>query len=252
MVRGGGGMLHSFVALFPDANIYAYDVSSHNCELLSQIAKKFWNNFEAIDEKFDFISMIYSLEHIFDIKKEILRVKELLEDEGGLMVQVPNIQENLWDIFVYDHIHHFNTNVLAFLLETLGFSVAFPKYQMDRGITILAKKSKNATPTLEQKNTFLYPHKRLQKNLKILDDIVNNGEKVAVFGSAINSTFIGEYLGDSLEVFLDEDERKIGKTHLNVKIVHPASYMGKVVMPYGGGIIKRIKEKYSFSMIEVF
>lgn len=89
----GGGMLHSFIALFPNANIYAYDVSSHNCELLSQIAKKFWSNFEAIDEKFDFISMIYCLEHIFDIKQEILRVKELLNDEGVLWCKFPILQK---------------------------------------------------------------------------------------------------------------------------------------------------------------
>lgn len=251
MVRGGG-MLHSFVAFFPQASVYAYDVSSHNYGYLSRIAKKFWSDFESIDEKFDFISMIYCLEHIFDVKKEILRIKELLEDEGVLMVQVPNIAENLWDIFVYDHIHHFSVNVLACLLETLGFSVTFPKDQMDRGITILAKKSNNARLTLEAKKTFLYPHKRLQKNLKVLEGIVENKEKVAVFGSAINSTFIGEYLGDSLEVFLDEDERKIGKTHLKVKIIHPVKFEGKVVMPYGGNIIERIKAKYSFPFIEVY
>lgn len=116
---------------------------------------------------------------------------------------------------------------------------------------MLVKKDKKANVALEYQKKFSYPCKRLQRNLKVLDDIKKSGKKVAVFGSAINSTFVGEYLGDSLEAFLDEDVRKVGKTHLNVKIMPPANYIGKVVMPYGG-IIDRIKEKYSFPLIEVY
>lgn len=244
---GSGGMLHSFKDFFPGAEIYAYDVSKHNAALFEGIAKYFWTDFETIDERFDFISAVYCLEHIYDVKEVILKIRSLLNDDGILMVQVPNIEQNLWDIFVYDHIHHFSVDSLCSLLSSLGFDVIVPDRQIDRGITVIAQKTK-ITSCLNIHNHFTYSCDKLYKNLKILDVIVENKEKVGVFGSSINSTFIGGYLEESLEVFLDEDFRKIGKKHLGVKIISPRDYNGKVIMPYQS-ILDKMIVKYNFKNI---
>ncbi|MCI5968199.1 methyltransferase domain-containing protein [Helicobacter sp.] len=242
-------MLQSFLALFPKSSAYAYDVSSHNRALFAEVAKEFYTSLNAIKQKFDFISAVYCVEHFCEVKKEILAMRELLNDDGVLMVQVPDIEQNLWDIFTYDHIHHFSRDSLRNLLCPLGFCVMFPSVQLDRGITLLAKKDGKS---LGKSSSFVYPKERIQAHFSVLDRIVESGEKVAVFGSAINSTFIAGYLEGSLAAFLDEDVRKIGKEHLGVRIIPPSAWDKKVIMPYGH-IKDKVQAKYHFNaMVEVY
>lgn len=244
-------MLHSFLALFPKASAYAYDMSGHNAALFSGVAQEFYTSLGEIKQKFDFISAVYCVEHFSDVKKEILAIRELLEEEGVLMVQVPDIEQNLWDIFTYDHIHHFSKESLLSLLCSLGFDAVFPSVQLDRGITLLAKK---AARNRGIKFSLEYASSRLNAHLRKLDSIIESGLEVAVFGSAVNSTFIGGYLQNSLAVFLDEDDRKVGKQHLGVEITHPSAWdrNKKVIMPYGN-LKDKVQAKYHFkTMVEVF
>lgn len=247
---GGGGMFHSFLNLFPASEVYGFDVSNHNVGLFDGIIKGFWTNLEDITEKFHCITLIHCLEHISNVNEVILKLRNLLLDDGILIIQVPDVEDNIWDIFVYDHIHHFSRSSLELLLTFLGFEVIFPEQQIDRQITLICRKSDKKKNL--KLNGFSFPIAKLKNNLKILQQIKDKKNRVAVFGTSTISTFVGALLGDSLEKFLDEDKRKIGRTHLGVSIVSPNLYSGDVVMPFGGDTYKKILCKYQFSALDVF
>jgi 2-polyprenyl-3-methyl-5-hydroxy-6-metoxy-1,4-benzoquinol methylase len=79
---------------------------------------------------FDYITMIYVLEHIAEPKEFLESVKALLKPEGKLVILVPNVQDalvNLYDIlefrsFYYciEHLFYYNPKTIKRLFDEAG------------------------------------------------------------------------------------------------------------------------------------
>lgn len=82
-------------------------------------------------ERFDVVTMWHSLEHIADLHGTIARIRELLKENGLLLIAVPNFKS--WDALHYGlfwagydvprHLYHFSKESLAGLLQGYGFSL---------------------------------------------------------------------------------------------------------------------------------
>lgn len=238
---GGGAMLNSLSQAYPKSSLYAYDVSSHNKHIFENLPQfvAFYDELDSINERFDCISLIHCLEHIINAKEILLRLKTLLSKNGVLVIQVPDVSQDKWDIFTYDHCHHFSPFTLRALLESCGFEVYIPQTQIDRQITIVGKKAqcKLSVPAL-------------LSHLQVLENLKSEDSALSVFGTTNRSTLIGGILGERLECFVDEDERKIGKTHLDKPIMAPqerfknANKDVKCIIPLGDTLTQRVQDTY--------
>ena len=107
-------------------NIHLYDVSNDY--------KKYWTDFFPLapsatfytpngwNSKFDVVSSAFSLEHVENPKEILFHIRSLLKDDGVLYLVIPNMySENISDILVVDHIHHYSTESISHLLTECGF-----------------------------------------------------------------------------------------------------------------------------------
>lgn len=77
---------------------------------------------EQSGRKADLIIMNHVLEHFLDLKGDLMRIRELLTDEGMLYVSVPGFY--VWDkrsIFQNAHTYQFTGNTLWYVMRTCGF-----------------------------------------------------------------------------------------------------------------------------------
>ena len=84
-------------------------------------------NFE---EKPKLIIYSHVLEHIFDINKELDKIKEILSEDGYLFIEVPGVK-NLKEVYYSDflrylqnaHLYHFTLQTLTYILQKHGFKL---------------------------------------------------------------------------------------------------------------------------------
>jgi 2-polyprenyl-3-methyl-5-hydroxy-6-metoxy-1,4-benzoquinol methylase len=82
--------------------------------------------------KFDVITLWHVLEHLHQLEESIIRLKQLLDKEGVLVVAVPNsdsldarLYHEHWAAYdVPRHLYHFDQHSMALLLEKHGLKIA--------------------------------------------------------------------------------------------------------------------------------
>ena len=235
---GNGAFLKAFSGAFKNWDLYAQDLHDNQKEEIFKVPniKDFFAlPLAEIQVKFDFISLIHSFEHMNQPVQILKDVKTLLKKDGLLLIQVPNIDKNIFDGLIYDHISHFTPATLARTIETIFDQTFFPDKQVIREITLLAKLA-GTSP--------IFPHKPMKKedsssaDLKNLNKLIRDVDRInrptAVFGTAYVGTFMGSLLGENLAFFVDEDENRNGKTLLSKKVYHPREITGEtdILLPF--------------------
>lgn len=85
------------------------------------------NNIENIDFKenyFDIIFMNHTIEHIFDLKNTLIRIKKILRIGGKLIIICPNYKRLIHPEKIGgDHVNYFNNQNLIKLMEQHKFKV---------------------------------------------------------------------------------------------------------------------------------
>ncbi len=109
--------------------------------------------FELPRASFDVISLWHVLEHIHELQKTIVQLKELLKEKGKLLIAVPNytspdarIYKTYWAAYeVPRHLYHFSPASMQKLLEGNGFKLAGmkPMWYDSYYISLLSSKYKD-------------------------------------------------------------------------------------------------------------
>lgn len=242
---GAGGMLKTLSERNCFYNLYANDLNSNLLHKLESINnfKDFYINLSDIDIRFELVTMVHVLEHVVNTENFLNTVSKLLKNDGILVVQVPNISTNIFDIFVYDHISHFNRFLLHRLLSQFFKIVIFPEKQINKEITIIASNKEN----LSVQNNF-YGEVPSIPNFSFLDKMLNEISLakglVSVFGTSPISSFFAIMLGDKLNNFYDEDTEKQGREHLGKIILSIDKYNGEpVILPFMQEASELIKKR---------
>ncbi len=133
-IGAGDGSLVSFLI---EKGLEAYGLEPS--KVGRNIAKKNWNvdlipgDLSDIQSKrFDVINLSHVLEHVIDPLAILEKINNLLDDNGCLSIEVPNIHS--WEASIFKsiyinidaprHIHHFNKKSLSIALSKTGFSRA--------------------------------------------------------------------------------------------------------------------------------
>ena len=125
--------------------LYAYEQNDKNEKKVKNIVNlnKFYSgDINTIDEKFNLISLLHSLEHIINPQQLLTSLREKLYEDSLLLIQVPSFKENPFDLLVADHCNHFTIDTLSKLLFKSGYHIEYCKLTANnKEITLLAKKN---------------------------------------------------------------------------------------------------------------
>jgi len=202
---GQGSLLSQLRGSFPSAYFHGIDLSADAVALAN--AKGLNVRQGGLDtlagEEYDIIIAFGVLEHVPNPRTFLAQVHELLSEEGEAIVGQPMQNVPSYDVFFVDHLHHFTTDHVRYLAETVGFaeigiSAGHPSIQNfslhhlrksghvpDATVLPSASASKCAEAIKTYKGIF-----------SALDDClarIKNDERIAVFGTGEVFTLLYTY-----------------------------------------------------------
>lgn len=78
---------------------------------------------DAINEKFDVISINMVLEHLFEPRVVLSKLSSLLSEKGRIVIQIPNFLKYPVDLLIYEHTSHYSLQNLQYLLAICGLEL---------------------------------------------------------------------------------------------------------------------------------
>ena len=251
---GSGVFLKSFQKKYPQWELSAQDIQLNSAEQLFKIIKKdnfYLGDISNIKNQYDFVSIIGVLGHIPNLLKFLNDLKNLIDNNGKMVMFTPNIQKNLFSVVIIDNITHFNKSILYKILSHYFKKVDFFEFVQNE-ITIGINFEQNGESFHEVEENF-----DIQQQAVMLEKFVryihHSQETFIVLGSATVSTYLAAILKERLLYFVDEDITKHHKKHLNkdIKKFEDIDKRYKIILPFLDDLtIQKIKERYkSYSFL---
>ncbi|OXM14118.1 hypothetical protein CGZ75_14175 [Paenibacillus herberti] len=172
-----------------------------------------------IQPGFDAISIIEVLEHLEHPGKVLELAARLLNEDGVLLVEVPNgqriVEQRLYYNLCTDHIQYFSVNSLSTMAQRAGFTVICVQEAEDPNLLELYLR--------KRKEPYISFHSKRELALEKIMSNISNGNKVAGWGAGAESVcFLSMLEGKvSLQYVFDSDEAKHGNTISGNNIVKP-------------------------------
>ncbi len=215
---GNGGALRTFSSALPAWRLYGTELSDAALPLLKTLpnfVQLFTGEQPEIDERFELVTMIHSLEHMPEPSRTLKEASGLMTDAGMLFVEIPDVETSPFDLVVADHLMHFSRATLRFLAERNGFSVQVLRNDLlPKENTLLASRGGVSAQTpdasagiaLVKRNTAW-----LRAVIDLATSAANFGRPFGLFGTSISGMWLYGALQDKIEFFVDEDESRIGQ-----------------------------------------
>ncbi len=215
---GNGNFLRSFNRVYPGWDLTGLEYDTKDRETISAIpgVKKFLSlPLYSINEKFDIIVMLHLLEHIRNPVYFLQQVIKLLSSDGYLLIEVPDLGHNPFDLLIYDHCSHFTEISLVNLLNITGFRIIDIRNDIiPKELTVLAEKHVGqcrsydlVTYDHESVDAALYINwlEKIKKQVSLLSTM---NDSLCVFGTTIAATWISSIV--DVDFFVDEDMSRVG------------------------------------------
>lgn len=129
---GAGGLLH----LLKDKtfSIAGLEIDKTINEYINNEGFKCYTSIEQINKKYDFITLFHVLEHLPDPMKILKELKEHLNPNGKIFIEVPNSDDALLTLYHNDafadftywscHLYLYNSTTLAEVCTQAGFQIS--------------------------------------------------------------------------------------------------------------------------------
>lgn len=218
---GAGQFIEAFSQIKKKWDIYAHDLTDLNKKyvLKNNVKKFFIGDIDKIKIKFDLISMNHVVEHLTDPVKTLKKVNNLLNENGSLILRLPNIDKVHTDLTIQDHCSHFHFQTLSNLLKLTSFKIIKSLNNVNPiELFVIAKKSSNIKKIKKRKL-----NKKNLKNLFWPDKIckkINSdpSKKIGIFGVGTASFYYYAKMKNKVSFFVDEDPLKINKKYYDKMI----------------------------------
>lgn len=250
---GNGAFLEIFSQKMRQWKLYGSEFDEKYQEEVEQIPnvqKMHTEPLSQIDTKFDLISMIHVLEHIPHPIKILTEIKKMLSPNGLLFIQVPNPTKNPFATIIADHCSHFTQDSIGRILYKSGLSIIhYSTDWISREISLIAKRRESPKDLAinfdTEETTILINSMRWLEKLNSHVDKLTKSSKLTIFGSAISATFATGNRLEKVFAFVDEDESRVGKSHLGKPIIHldesPVEY--PLFIPFAPGDAKFLDQR---------
>lgn len=223
---GLGSFLSTFGSHYPEWELNGYEISDKNRATVCRIpgVKNFFSgSLSSVHGTFSIVSLLHVLEHVPGPVEYVKSLHSLLAPEGILLVQVPDVTANYFDLMVADHCNHFSPRTLGQVLEMAGFKIRFASSSvLPKEITLLAASSAEhrvhwqELPDCELDDVM----ERLQ-SVKSDMEKINRSKRLGIFGTSIAATWLAASYPAAVSFFVDEDLQRVGKNHCGLPVYSP-------------------------------
>lgn len=227
---GTGTMLRSCSHVIPDWELNGFEPNIKNPEKILSIPKVnqlFTERLDHITQKFDFISVIHTLEHIKNPIDFLINIRNKLTINGIILIQIPNFLENPFDILITDHCSHFDIPSLLKILPIAGLKEVLIKTDIiEKEITIIAKMCNPTLTNLTSKHVA----QNIQNTVACINWVkaalydareIANKNNFGIFGTSIAATWLLGELQNNVTFFVDEDETRTENLYYNKPVYKP-------------------------------
>jgi SAM-dependent methyltransferase len=211
---GSGALLSAFAELRPKWRLHGHDLSEINLAALSRIPgfqRLYTGPIEGLPVGFDIVTLIHSLEHLTQPFEALTAIRAKLGSNGCLLIEVPDVEANPFDLLVADHVSHFTRQDLARLVSRASYPPA-----MLANDWVVKELSVVAGPTFATAAPRPFPppevHRRVRAQIDWLYAVIEGGRRAAegsrsfgLFGTSIAAMWLLGELGDLVQFFVDED-----------------------------------------------
>lgn len=230
---GNGASLVAFHHRYPGWELFGFEqspLSRQRVLKLPGVKDFFFGALSSIPSRLDLITAIHVLEHVLNPAAFLKEIRSLLQPDGILLIQVPNILQMPFDTVVFDHYSHFSPELLRSFVTSLGFNVTLLATDwVTKEITVIASLGEYKADTTWYSDLpisrLIQMHKKggewLKEVLIHAKKVANRCERFGIFGTAIAGTWLGATLEGKVDYFVDEDPNRVGKIHLGKPVLHP-------------------------------
>ena len=242
-----GRLLVELDRMLNNADLWGFDIN-HCLESLFPEKDNFHfisTDLEDVNGQFDLITLSHSILYVPDMVLLMDSICRLLNNNGILFIQIPDISKNIYYSLMGDQSFIFTETSLKNVISKFGFrEKVIGNNYFPRELLVSAKKYESADSGNHLKDqTFEHNIETIER---ILDQLVKmNQQNLAVLGTTVNAAFADEILGERIDFFVDENLSKIGETFRGKNIVHPKNLNHKnhTILPFGKSGID-IKNKF--------
>ncbi|MGJ0425070.1 class I SAM-dependent methyltransferase [Methylocystis sp.] len=226
---GTGSALKTFSGRHPRWHLYGAEIRDDARERLAQLpnfVELYTCDLDAIDARFDLVTLIHSLEHIISPVDTLIELRRLIGDDGRVFVQVPDCAITPFDFVIVDHLTHFTVESLRRLGERAGYeTVAAHDALLPKELSWIGKAVASRDRPAETPQKGL---DEIRAQVDWLNAQVRNSRELArssanfgIFGTSISGTWLAGAVDDEVDFFVDEDPQRIGREHMGRPIIAP-------------------------------
>jgi SAM-dependent methyltransferase len=182
---------------------------------------------EQVPGTFDLMTMIHVLEHIPDPKSFLRGLRDKLNPEGLLLIEVPNYSRNPFDLVIADHSTHFSPATLSSVVQDAGYDlVSVSTEWVAKELSVVARRASQPKMDILPGTQ---PLRSLSDNLDWLKAAIAGARQFSeagsfgLFGTSIAGTWLACELGDKVSFFVDEDPSRVGRRYMNLPVYHPSA-----------------------------
>ncbi|MDX1367067.1 class I SAM-dependent methyltransferase [Pseudomonas sp.] len=222
-----------------DLQIHLFDVSDNYRRFWARFLPEsrcatFEPNAQWIDS-FDLVTSFFALEHIVRPLEALQAIYRLVRPGGHFYCIVPNVETNIADFIVVDHVNHFTELSLTHVLQRAGFEVEVIDSGSHRGaFVVLARRP--LTAVSERRPDAQHVAQHVQALQRIAEFWQGAADRVqafvaeqpedrplAVYGAGFYGSFITACLGsaDRVACFVDQNPFLQGRSFFGKPVVAP-------------------------------
>ncbi|HEX8136025.1 MAG TPA: class I SAM-dependent methyltransferase [Pyrinomonadaceae bacterium] len=228
---GNGAMLRAFSRFAPGWRLAGSELSEQMrpvVESIERVEALYTGEPEQIPGRFDLLTTIHMIEHVPGPTQYLARLREKLNPDGLLLIEVPNFMQNPFDLLIADHASHFTARKLSALIRKAGYEVLWAATDwVPKELSLVARR---AEPVIEQTPPPAEPDlfEAVTKMVRWLKETASSARAIAgqgsfgIFGTSIAGSWLSAEVGEAVSFFVDEDPSRTGKRFMGRVVYHPS------------------------------
>lgn len=191
-----------------------------NIDGINVINKYFDENFDE-GEKYDIILNSHFMEHVFNPKKVLKKINNMLLDDGEFIFSIPNLEyllENnyiLNNIIQFEHTYFYTITSMINLLNNVGLDIVEIKKYRKHSIFFKVVKKQYKSDIVKNdiniKKMFIESYNNGKEKVKKINNYISeHKEEIYLFGCHVSSQYLisNGLLVDKIDNILDNSEDK--------------------------------------------
>lgn len=230
---GNGAFLQALATTHPDWTLSGLELDQREEAKLHAIPgfrQLHIGHLAKIEAYFDCVSFIHALEHFASPMEVLSQAKERLAPGGQLLIQIPDLAANPFDVLIVDHAIHVTADTLTGLLRQAGFVPTWIGSVIEKELTVLARPLQKAPDKIVPRQPTRAVETHIQWLVQVFDQASAIKGPLALFGTSIAASWLYGMLSDRVVAFVDEDTARTGRSHLGLPILLPADVPPEVTV----------------------